>query len=113
MNSHLKFLVLATLAIVHTGCDRTPAEASFGVDGTTFSCADNECDVVFFGDNQFPHSMEVRYRAVLSDAREGVILELSKRIKLPALEKTKVSETVVVTRPPDRLRVTVTTLQGL
>lgn len=113
INRYRNLLVLATLALVNTACQQTPADTSFGVDGTSFSCVDNQCDIVFFVDNQFPDAMEIRYRAVLSNVHEGVVLELSDRITLPALQKTRVSETVEVTGRPDRLQVTVTTLQGL
>jgi hypothetical protein len=106
-------LLLATSATVLAGCNQTPAEGSFGVEGTTLSCEDDRCDIVFFVDNQFRHSVEIRYRAVLSNVREGAFFELSDQIELPALKKTRVSRTVSVIEQPDRLQVTVTTLQDL
>lgn len=105
-------LFLTILALVHTGCERTAQETSFGVEGTSFSCVDDLCEITFMVDNQFPHPVKIMYRAVLSSVGAGAILEVSDRINLPALEKTKVSRTVSVTNRPDRLRVTVTTLQG-
>lgn len=113
INRRKNLLVFATLATFHVGCDRTPAETSLGVEGTTLSCADGKCDIVFYVDNQMPDPTRIKYRAVLSDVREEVIFELSDEIELPALEKTKVSQTVSVIERPDRLRVTVTTLHGL
>lgn len=113
MNRKIMLLVFAALATIHAGCHRTPAETSFGVEGANLSCAEGKCDIVFFVDNQMPDSMRITYRAVLSDIREEVLLELSDEIELPALEKTKVSRTVSVIERPDRLRVNVATLHGL
>ena len=109
---HRQILVIAVLFITQTGCQRAPAETTFGVEDTKFHCVGNECDISFFVNNQMPHSVDIRYKAVLSDAQKRSIIEISKRRELPALEKTRISETVTVPGQPARLRVTVTTLQG-
>lgn len=112
MSRKINLLVVATLATIHVGCHRAPLETSFGVEGASFSCADGECDIVFFVDNQMPDATRIEYRALLSGFREQVVFELSDEIELPALEKTKVLRTVSVNERPARLRVTVTTLSG-
>lgn len=109
----MSLLILATLATLHTACHRTPAETSFGVEGSTLSCTDEKCDIVFVVDNALPNTTRIKYRAVLYNFREEIVFEVSEEIEMPELEKTKVSKTVSVIERPERLRVTVTTLQGL
>lgn len=97
--------------VVISGCNPAPpADTSFGVEGGTFSCVDNECDITFYINNQMPHSVDISYKAVLSTADMQPVYQLSERIEVPALEKARVSRTVSVSEQPERLRVTVTTL---
>ena len=105
--------IVVVFAAIQASCHRTQLETSFGVEGARFSCADQQCDIVFFVDNQMPNPTRIEYRALLSDSREQVMFELSDELELPALEKTKVERTVSATDRPARLRVTVTTLNGL
>lgn len=104
---------VAMLAMLLVGCGAAPTETSFGIDGSTFSCQNEECEIVFSVDNQMPHSMKIRYRAELSSIRQGVVLAFSDETEVPALERTMISRVVSVSERPDRLQVTVTTLKGL
>ena len=109
----IRFSILAILATAAAGCQETPEDVSFGIDGSSFVCESMKCDVVFFIDNQQPHPVRIEYRAKLSRLGGEVILDFSDEIEIPARERFKVSRTVSVSEHPERLRVTVTTLQGL
>lgn len=113
MNRCVKFLILAAFATVLAGCNRTPVETSFGIEGSTFNCEELECDVYFFLDNQSPNAVAVEYSAELTNEREEIVSRLESVVEVPALKKIKVSKQVRVTGQPQRLSVTVANLQYL
>ena len=113
MGGNRILVMLATLATVLGACQRPPEETSFGVGGSYFDCIDEKCTLVFSVDNGMPQPVKARYRAVLSDERGGTVVELSDDIEIPGNETLEVTRTVSVSGHPDRLKVTVTTLNGV